>query len=54
MLGIIPLGGVPMQYGRHKALFLSSKGEQITCIMSPGKYLELLEAAPATGICDQR
>ena len=45
MLGIISLGGLPMQYGRHNARFLSSVGELITCIMSPGKDSKQVLAA---------
>ena len=45
MLEIIPLGWVRIQYGHHSARILSSMGELITCIMSPGKDLEYLQGA---------
>ena len=37
-------GDVPTQYGRNIARVLWSKEELISCIMSPGKDLEYMQA----------
>ena len=37
-------GDVPTQYGRNLARVLWSKEELISCIMSPGKDLEYMQA----------